>query len=103
MTLLQMKGITKRFGSLVANEGVSLSVNSGEIHAVMGKTGLASPPSDEHPLRLAETGCRRDPDWSAQGDGFFKPARRYRGRVGMVHQTCSGSFPTSPSGKPGVP
>ena len=37
--LLQMKGITKRFDGVVANDEISLSVNSGEIHALMGENG----------------------------------------------------------------
>ena len=36
---LQLEGITKRYPSVVANDGVSLSVLPGQIHAVLGENG----------------------------------------------------------------
>ncbi|NJP41443.1 ABC transporter ATP-binding protein [Oscillospiraceae bacterium HV4-5-C5C] len=36
---LQMKGITKRFGSFTALNQVDLSVNTGEVHALLGENG----------------------------------------------------------------
>ena len=37
--LLEMKGITKRFGKLTADDSVDLSVKSGEVHALLGENG----------------------------------------------------------------
>ena len=37
--LLQVRGITRRFGEVVANDAVSLSVMPGQIHAVLGENG----------------------------------------------------------------
>lgn len=37
--LLEMKGITKAFSGVYANEDVNLSVRSGEIHALLGENG----------------------------------------------------------------
>ncbi len=36
---IELKGITKTFGSIVANRNVSLSVNKGEILAILGENG----------------------------------------------------------------
>ena len=37
--LLQARGITRRFGALVANDAVDLTVMPGEIHALLGENG----------------------------------------------------------------
>ena len=39
MALLEMKHICKRFQNVLANDDVSFSVNSGEIHALLGENG----------------------------------------------------------------
>ena len=36
---LELRGITKRFGDLTANDSISLRVESGEIHALLGENG----------------------------------------------------------------
>jgi simple sugar transport system ATP-binding protein len=37
--LLEVRGVTKTFGSLVANNAVSMSVRPGEVHALLGENG----------------------------------------------------------------
>ncbi|MCL5266089.1 MAG: ABC transporter ATP-binding protein [Chloroflexi bacterium] len=37
--LVEMRGITKRFPGVVANDGITLTIRRGEIHAVLGENG----------------------------------------------------------------
>ncbi|MFD2672645.1 ABC transporter ATP-binding protein [Marinicrinis sediminis] len=38
-TVVEMRGITKRFGGLIANDRIDLKVTKGEIHALLGENG----------------------------------------------------------------
>jgi simple sugar transport system ATP-binding protein len=37
--IVEMRGITKHFGALIANDGIDFSVEPGEIHALLGENG----------------------------------------------------------------
>ena len=37
--VIEMKGITKKFGNFVANNQIDLTLKKGEIHALLGENG----------------------------------------------------------------
>src|SRR5215471_17872396 len=37
--IIEMRGITKRFGAVIANQGVDISIPAGSIHAIVGENG----------------------------------------------------------------
>ena len=45
MALLEMSHVSKSFGGVKALTDIHISVEEGEIHALLGENGAASPPS----------------------------------------------------------
>ncbi|PLP59744.1 heme ABC transporter ATP-binding protein [Mesorhizobium loti] len=86
MTLLEMKGITKRFDGVIANDGISLSVNRGEIHALMGENGAG-----KSTLMNILYGLLKPDAGEILVDGkamdFTSPLGAIAAGIGMVHQT----------------
>ena len=51
---IELKQITKTFGSVVANNKIDLSVKQGEILALLGENGSGKNNIDEHALRYLQ-------------------------------------------------
>jgi simple sugar transport system ATP-binding protein len=82
---LELRGITKRFGSLVANDSIDLVVEPGEIHALLGENGAGKStlmnvlyglhPPDEGEILVDD-----------KPHTFRNPGDAIRAGIGMVHQ-----------------
>lgn len=83
--LLEIHRLHKRFGNTIALDGVSLTVNAGEIHAVLGENGAGKSTLMNilYGLLQPETGEMR-----LAGKPFrpASPADAIRASIGMIHQ-----------------
>ena len=85
--LLQLKGIQKRFGGVVALRNGNLSVNSGEVHLLMGENGAGKSTLMKIVAGMFPPRCRRDP--LERPAGLIQdPAEAQAHGIAMVHQEC---------------
>ena len=84
-TAIELSGITKRFGSVVANDHIDLSVKQGEILALLGENG-----SGKTTLMNMLSGIYRPDSGSifigGQAAVIRSPEDAARYKIGMVHQ-----------------
>jgi simple sugar transport system ATP-binding protein len=82
---LELRGITKRFGALVANDHIDLVVNSGEIHALLGENGAGKSTLMNvlYGLYIADEG---DIVLDGVVQKFKGPGDAMAAGIGMVHQ-----------------
>ena len=82
---LELRGITKRFGSLVANDHIDLVVEPGEIHCLLGENGAGKSTLMNvlYGLYQADEGTILLDD---HVQNFHGPGDAMRAGIGMVHQ-----------------
>jgi simple sugar transport system ATP-binding protein len=82
---LELRGITKRFGALVANDHIDLTVEEGEIHALLGENGAG-----KSTLMNVLYGLYQADDGEILLDDevqrFAGPGDAMASGIGMVHQ-----------------
>ncbi|QOF73043.1 ABC transporter ATP-binding protein [Aminobacter sp. SR38] len=82
---LRVENIRKRFGPIVASDGVSLEIEQGEIHSLLGENGAG-----KSVLMSMICGMVRPDEgeivFKGQSVRFNSPREAIRQRIGMVHQ-----------------
>src|SRR5689334_5589577 len=82
---VSLRGITRRFGAVVANDDVSLDLPAGEIHALVGENGAG-----KTTLMRVLYGLIPPDSGHIEADGrrvrIARPADAMRLGLGMVHQ-----------------
>lgn len=82
---ISMKGITKTFGKVVANNNINLEVNSGEIHALLGENG-AGKSTLMNILSGIYIPDRGSIFISGKEEKFSSPKDAINAKIGMIHQ-----------------
>lgn len=82
---LELRGITKRFGDLVANDDISVTFEPGQIHALLGENGAGKSTLMNvlYGLLLPDAG---EIYVDGQPVVFDNPAKAIAAGIGMVHQ-----------------
>ena len=88
MGILEMKHISKAFSGVYANEDISLSVEKGEIHALLGENG-AGKTTLMNILFGIYSADEGEIFWKGEKVHFSSPKAAIESGIGMVHQDFS--------------
>jgi general nucleoside transport system ATP-binding protein len=82
---LRLSGISKRYASVIANEGIDLSVAAGEIHALLGENGAGKSTLMKIVYGVTQPDAGQI-EWEGQAVNVRSPAQARRLGIGMVFQ-----------------
>ena len=85
MSMLEMRGITKRFPGVIANQDVDFDVRAGEVHTLLGENGAGKSTLMKILFGLYQ------PDegeviWRGSPTTITSPSQAIEAGIGMVHQ-----------------
>src|SRR5438128_1782775 len=88
VAVLELKGISKRFGPTVALDGVSLALHRGEVHALIGENGAGKSTL----MNILAGSIQPDAGSMAVDGRLYAPASPLdarQARIALIHQELS--------------
>jgi len=84
-TILELEGVTKRFGDIIANDNIDLSIRRGEVHGLLGENGAGKSTLMNiiYGLYSPTSGTVR---FEGEPRAFDSPKEAIDAGIGMVHQ-----------------
>lgn len=85
MKLLELKGVSKQYGTMFANENISLEIEKGEIRALLGENGAGKTTLVKMICGLSKP-TAGEIYWKNSKVNFHNPADARKAGISMVHQ-----------------
>lgn len=108
---IELRGITKRFPGVVANDDINLTVEAGDIHAICGENGagkstlmkilygMQAPDEGSIKIKGAETALSSPTDAIALGIGMVHQHFMLADNMTVLENVILGAEPTKPGGR----